>query len=143
MGVCLQVVGVVVFKDDQVLLVKHLDGASHLTGSYGLPAGRIEPGESKIDAAKRELEEESGLVALPENLVELPNVYSATIERKTGIAKFEMTSYLCTGYAGTLTDSDETSPLFVKISELDSYDLIGTGHQVIKDALEMKESLER
>jgi 8-oxo-dGTP diphosphatase len=43
---------------DQVLLVRRLD-----TGDWELPGGRVEPGESAVDALMREVAEETGLVA--------------------------------------------------------------------------------
>jgi 8-oxo-dGTP diphosphatase len=48
-----------VVRDDtgQVLLVRRLD-----TGDWELPGGRVEPGESAVDALVREVAEETGLV---------------------------------------------------------------------------------
>jgi 8-oxo-dGTP diphosphatase len=42
---------------DRVLLVRRLD-----TGDWELPGGRVDPGESAVDALVREVEEETGLV---------------------------------------------------------------------------------
>ena len=46
---------------------------------YTLPGGHIEPGESIVEAAARELKEETGLIAEPENL-ELCGVKQFPIE---------------------------------------------------------------
>lgn len=43
--------------DGDVLLVRRLD-----TGDWELPGGRVDPGESAVDALVREVEEEAGLV---------------------------------------------------------------------------------
>jgi len=48
--------GVVVIRDDKVLLVK---GRS----DYMMPGGAVEPGDSPMNAAARELREEAGLEA--------------------------------------------------------------------------------
>lgn len=54
-------VGVVCLKDDTVLLIRR--GKPPRMGEWSLPGGRIEPGERAIDAAVRELAEETGVQA--------------------------------------------------------------------------------
>jgi len=58
--------GVIVVAGDRILL-------GHATRSprWDIPKGVIEPGESVAKAALRELREETGLVALPADLVDL------------------------------------------------------------------------
>lgn len=54
-------VGVVCLKGDEVLLIRR--GTPPRMGEWSLPGGRIEPGERAIDAALRELREETGVEA--------------------------------------------------------------------------------
>ena len=54
-------VGVVCLKEDQVLLIRR--GKAPRLGEWTLPGGRIEPGERAVDAALRELREETGVEA--------------------------------------------------------------------------------
>ncbi len=54
-------VSVAVFRGDEVLLV--LRGKGAYRGSWSLPGGAIELGETAVDAARRELFEETGLLA--------------------------------------------------------------------------------
>lgn len=54
-------VGVICFRDDEVLLIRR--GKPPLLGEWSLPGGRIEPGERAVDAALRELREETGVSA--------------------------------------------------------------------------------
>ncbi|MGV3578411.1 NUDIX hydrolase [Brevundimonas sp.] len=54
-------VGVVCLKGDEVLLIRR--GKPPRMGEWSLPGGRIEPGERAIDAALRELREETGVEA--------------------------------------------------------------------------------
>ena len=58
--VILMVVDAVIYTDTEVLLIKR-EGEPY-AGRWALPGGFVEPGESVADAAKRELQEETGLV---------------------------------------------------------------------------------
>lgn len=49
------------FRDGLVLLVRRGDGPAR--GLWSAPGGRVEPGETAIEAAHREVWEETGLVA--------------------------------------------------------------------------------
>lgn len=51
----------VVLRDDNVLLVRRANPPDQ--GLWGLPGGRMELGETHLEAALRELEEETGLKA--------------------------------------------------------------------------------
>jgi len=67
-------VGVVVYDEKgRVLLERRSD-----CGWWGLPGGRIEPGESAIEAAVREVKEETGLTI---RVTRLLGVYSEPSER--------------------------------------------------------------
>jgi len=128
-------VGVLIFRPNEVLLVKHGVSADHLTNAHGLPAGRMEENESELSCAIRELKEETGLNARVEHLQPLPKNYYATIERKNGKAQFSLKVFVCTRYSGELTKSDETAPLWIQIADLDQYILLPNMKQIILDGL--------
>jgi 8-oxo-dGTP diphosphatase len=62
-------VGVVCLKGGAVLLIRR--GRPPRQGEWSLPGGRIEPGERAIDAARRELREETGVEAEIVGLVDV------------------------------------------------------------------------
>jgi len=130
-------VGVLIYRNTkEVLLVKHGETASHLTDTYGLPAGRLEENESEIEAVIRELKEESGFITTRENLRELPKLYSAKIKRKNETKTFSLKVFICDSYSGELRKTDETEPLWIKISDLDNYNLLPNIKQIVLDGLE-------
>ncbi|CAL1692299.1 hypothetical protein MMB232_02464 [Brevundimonas subvibrioides] len=54
-------VGVVCVQGDRVLMIRR--GTPPRIGQWSLPGGRIEPGEKAVEAALRELREETGVSA--------------------------------------------------------------------------------
>lgn len=131
-------IGVLVIEKDNVLLVKHTPKAAHLTGTYGLPAGRLEPNEELVDGAARELKEETGLVAQKEDLLHLPRVFYAEIERKGGeIVKFKWDVFVAVSFSGELKESDETIPEWVKISEVSKLNLLPNTENAIREGLKL------
>jgi 8-oxo-dGTP diphosphatase len=54
-------IGVLVVRDDLILLGKRC--GEHIPGYYAAPGGHLEFGESFVECAKREVLEETGLVA--------------------------------------------------------------------------------
>lgn len=63
---------VIALKDNSVVLARRKNTA-YMDGFYGLPGGHLEDNESLVDAARRELYEETGLH--PEGEFELFQVY--------------------------------------------------------------------
>ncbi|WP_405487366.1 NUDIX hydrolase [Nocardia sp. NBC_00511] len=59
-GIIHFVVGVAVFRQGKLLVVRRVEDGSH-GGMYELPGGGVEPGESFAECVERELHEETGL----------------------------------------------------------------------------------
>lgn len=60
---------VVTTTDEQVLLIER--GWEPFKGQWALPGGHVDPGETSRAAAARELAEEAGVYAAPEELAQL------------------------------------------------------------------------
>lgn len=128
--------GVAVVDGASVLLIEHGESAGHLTGSWGIPAGGIDPGETERDAAARELAEETGLRVEPHALVELPTLYEAWIARKIGgTALFSVRVFATANYTGSIAASEEGTPHWVRVADVGSIEhLLPNTAEIVKAA---------
>lgn len=131
-------IGVLIYRNNEVLLVRHKESASHLTGICGLPAGRPNENESEIETAIRELEEETGLLTSEEHLKKLPKTYYAEIKRKEETKTFSLKIFLCKSYFGELKSTDETEPLWVRINELDKYQFLSNVKGIVIENIQFQ-----
>jgi len=107
--------GIVCFKDDEVLLIKR--GNPPRKGEWSIPGGKIEFGESEIDAALRELSEETGIKAYKEKKINQVEV------------NFEGFNYILHNYKAVwvsgkpIPGSDALDAKFIKLNKLKKYKL--------------------
>lgn len=132
-----QTVGMLVFRNSfkEVLLTKHKLSAKHKTGTYGIPAGRIERGESPVDALLREFNQETGLKTDQENILKLPFSYEAVIQRKNEEPRmFSLNVWYCKAFQGEPIEMEENVPEWVSVDKLEHYKLLPNMKKVVEDA---------
>ena len=127
-------VGVLIVNNGKVLLVKG-DTEEEIDETYGLPAGKVEPGETLEAAAVRELYEETGLTMTVDNLEKMPTEYDAMIERKDGQVLMHLTVFKCLKYtdAPLFLFGEETTPEWVDLEKLGDLKLLPNVDRIIKE----------
>ena len=94
----------VVLRGDQALLVRRRNPPD--AGLWGFPGGRVEPGETALAAAVRELAEETGVIATPRHYLDNIDV----IRRDPGGAlsfHFLLAAVLCDYVSGEPLAGDD------------------------------------
>ena len=122
-------IGIVVFKQDCVLLVRR--GKPPNVGSWTLPGGAQEVGETAEDAARRELLEETGLTVGPLHFA----AHVDNIRRDPqGRVQFHYTilDFAARWQAGEpAAGSDVTEAIWVAPERLQDYALWSEAHRII------------
>jgi 8-oxo-dGTP diphosphatase len=127
-------VGAVVVKDGKALIVKRAHEPRK--GEWSLPGGRVELGETLVDAVRREIREETGLEIQVGPVVELFD----RIHRLDGRVRyhFVIVDYLCTCIGGDLCAGDDAEDAaWVTADELERYGVNEFAAAVIRKGLEM------
>jgi len=104
---------IVVDHEGRLLLIKR--GHEPGMGLWSLPGGRIEPGETDIEALAREVREETGLTVRAGRLI-------GSVRRPSGDGRvFDIRDYAATVTGGSLTAGDDAAQArWVSAAELDA-----------------------
>lgn len=113
-------VAAIIIENNQILLVRR--GSEPSKGRWSIPGGRVEWGESLVDAVKREVNEETGLLIEPGNIA---GVYDLIIPDGDEIRyHYVIIDYYAKQVGGKLAANDDAAEVrWVPISQLESYNL--------------------
>ena len=121
-----------IFRGGKVLIAER--GAGPRRGYWSLPGGKIEPGETAMEAAAREIMEETGLAVTLKGLVDVHNVIGRN--DAGGVTHhFIICVYFGTcGPGMPIARTDISDARFVDLDELPQYRLTDGALQIISEA---------
>ncbi len=126
-------------RDGRALLIRR--GKEPLYGRWSVPGGRVELGESLEQALGREMEEETGLVVAP---VEILAVFDRIERDEAGVLyHFVIVDYLCRWLSGeAAAASDALEAAWAAAGDLPGYDLPAKALEVVGAAFRRYAELE-
>jgi ADP-ribose pyrophosphatase YjhB (NUDIX family) len=127
-------VGAVVVHGGRALIVKRAHEPRK--GEWSLPGGRVELGETLVEATRREIREETGLEVAVGDIVEVFD----RIHPHDGRIRyhFVIVDFLCTWTSGTLAAGDDaTDAAWVGPDEVGAYGVNEHAARVLRRGLEM------
>lgn len=124
-------VGVVCLRGDEVLLIRR--GTPPRQGEWSLPGGRIEPGEKAVDAALRELREETGVEVRIVGLIDVVDGMFPEIGRH-----YVLIDYAAVWTTGEPTAGDDVvEARFFSLDDIDTLIDWGETRRIIRAAVKM------
>lgn len=125
-------VGAVIVHEGRVVLIKR--GKPPLYGRWVVPGGTVELGETLEEAIVREVEEETGLVVTPREVLTVFDRIERDGERVA--YHFVIVDYLCDYVSGRpRAASDALDVALAAPADLGAYDLPAKALEVIEDGL--------
>jgi mutator protein MutT len=133
-------VGAVLIHEGRVLLIRR--GKEPLRGRWVVPGGTVELGETLEQALVREVQEETGLVVRPRQVVTVFDRIQREADRVD--YHYVIVDYLCDYVAGEArAGSDAEAVALVAEADLAEYDLPEKALEVVTDGFRRVESERR
>ena len=111
------------YRDERFLVARRAAGL-HLAGHWEFPGGRIEPGENPVDAARRELSEETALIA-----TELDPLVVVVHDYAEAPLRFHV--FLASDPTGDVTMDVQREHAWLSLEELKSLDMPEANRQML------------
>jgi len=128
-------VGGIIISGERVLLIRR--GTDPGKGSWSIPGGKLELGETLLDGVQRELLEETALQVRVVGLVEVFERISMDAESRVQ-HHYVIVDYLCEADSGEArAASDVADVAWVTESQLAEYSLTAAALQAIRKAFQM------
>ena len=127
--------GAVIVHEGRVLLIRR--GKEPMRGRWLVPGGTVEWGETLEQAVVREVQEETGLVVRPrELLVVLDRIHHAPASPGEIAYHYVIVDYLCEWVSGTpRAGSDAEEVALVPFEDLASYEVPEAALEVVAEGL--------
>lgn len=120
----IDVVAAVIIQDNNVLIAQRQKG--DFAGMWEFPGGKIEPGETHVEALIREIHEELNLPIRVGKLL-------MTINHEYPNFHLTMHCYFCTALVNHFENNEHSDVKFVRVSDLDKQHWIAADIQVAEE----------
>ena len=125
--------GVAVVKDGRLLLVRRVKG-DYLGGNYELPGGGVDKGESLVQSALRELQEETGLIT--KEVIGTFTGFDYTTDKKPHVRQINFLVTVQNG-AITLNPIEHDDYKWVTVQDLTDIPMSSNMHNSVINALNL------
>ena len=124
----IEVVAAIIYKDGAYFATQR--GYGEFEGMWEFPGGKIEPGESRESALKREIQEELGIDITI-------NKFLCTTDYDYPSFYLTMHCYLCSVESGEIELREHKSALWLTVESLDSVEWLPADKVVVSELKEL------
>ncbi len=87
---------------------------------YSVPAGNLQKNESAAEGASRILRTETGFIAYPKHLIQLPRTYTSMVHGKHHKRIYHLTLFTTRYYTNDMHFGEIAEPEWVPVAKIDS-----------------------